>query len=46
MNINNFDGQGNLAPEKSEVKADVVGTASLKEKLLRAKQEREVLKTR
>jgi len=46
MDLNNFDGQGSLAPEKTEVEADVVGTASLKEQLWRAKQEREALKTR
>lgn len=46
MNLNNFDGQGNLAPGKSEVQADVVGTASLKEQLWRSRQEREALKTR
>jgi hypothetical protein len=46
MNINNFDSQGSLAPEKAEIAAEVVGTLSSKEALWRVKQQREALKTR
>jgi len=46
LGIGNFDGQGNSAPEKIEIKAEVVGTATLRENLWRVKQQREALRLR
>jgi len=46
LGIGNFDGQGSIAPEKAEIQAEVVGTATLKENLWFVRQQREVLKTR
>lgn len=46
MGISNFDGQGILAPEKTEIEAEVVGSITMKEQLWRIKQQREALKAR
>jgi hypothetical protein len=46
MGISNFDGQGILVPEKTEVEAEVVGSITMKEHLWRIKQQREALKAR
>lgn len=46
MSINKFDENGALAPDKSEIKADVVGAAGLKEQIWRIKQQKEALKAR
>jgi hypothetical protein len=46
MGISNFDGQGILVPEKTEIEAEVVGSITMKEHLWRIKQQREALKAR
>jgi hypothetical protein len=46
MSINNFDSHGMVAPEKSEIQVDVVGTQGFKEKLWRIRQQKEALKAR
>ena len=46
MSINNFDSLGMVAPEKSEIEVEVVGTEGFKEKLWRIKQQKEALKAR